>query len=1039
MKKILLVLFMLVCVGGVWATCSNSDFVGGFGNTTSPWQIDNCTSLQKMVECPGNHFELANNVDCSDTVNWNNNGSQNLGFIPVGTSWSTRFTGSFDGNGNEITDLYVNDNVKTGVGLFGYVGSATIRNVSLIGVNTTGIGYVSGLAGYVDGGEIHNCFSGGYVESEGQSAGGLVGYLESGNVKNSYSNSDVRAATFYAGGFIGYSKGNVTNCNSTGSVYGGSQRSHGGLIGGSEGYIVNCFANCNVNGTEQVGGLVGLNFFNGYIINSHATGNTTSRGNSLGGLVGENYAVIHRSYAKGNVFSQGATYHISGLVGENRGFINYSYVDDMTITGPGYWMGGIAGINFGAHISNCYANASIVNGSNSVGGLVGGAYDASIIENSYAFGYIEGVNYVGGLVGILGSGSTYVINNSFAATTVISKVYVNAGGGLIGNYQASGQIVNSYWDICRSGMNKCSTKYSIEPSGCTGINRGYSDTSYFYNISNPPMANWSYPWSSSCSPTGYPILAGLSGQSCQTKEDQCVPVGISTCQQLQDINKSTPFGNYYLTQNVNCNVSPFNQGRGFEPIGHSGDRAFSGIFDGKGFNITGLYINQSWNYAGLFNELNGAVVKDLGLVGVDIYSTGVSAALASDADNSVIENVFATGVLEIDEYGGIGPEGGLVARSVDSLIKDSYTHMNLIVYNYPVIGGLVGDADNIIIQNSYSRCKINGTSAEYGGLIGYLDSGLINNSYAICDIYGDDYLGGLVGSVYGAAIDNSYATGNITESGTWQDGISQGGLVGDLTGSNVTNSFSAVSIYSGDYSNGVGGLVGELYSNTVIVNSYWDICRSRMDYCAGYNGSSYNATPDGCIGKNNQTDRNTNYFYNTSNPPMSSWSYPWSSSCSPAIGYPILTGLSGQSCQTKDDPCEIVCIGTDNDNDTYSTSAADAGKLCCVGNTQICSAGVDCDDDTSDDIPPCPTTPAGCDGSPIAELIHCAICINPGANEICDGVDNNCDGFVDHGLTCSCLYGDNQSCANQNGVCSGSTETCVILPSGEGVYLGCDD
>ncbi|MBW2991611.1 hypothetical protein KY345_00150 [Candidatus Woesearchaeota archaeon] len=52
------------------------------------------------------------------------------------------------------------------------------------------------------------------------------------------------------------------------------------------------------------------------------------------------------------------------------------------------------------------------------------------------------------------------------------------------------------------------------------------------------------------------------------------------------------------------------------------------------------------------------------------------------------------------------------------------------------------------------------------------------------------------------------------------------------------------------------------------------------------------------------------------------------------------TAYSNQIC------CKIeeaaVCAGTDNDNDTYSTSAADAGKLCCVGNTQNCSVGFDC-------------------------------------------------------------------------------------------------
>lgn len=99
--------------------------------------------------------------------------------------------------------------------------------------------------------------------------------------------------------------------------------------------------------------------------------------------------------------------------------------------------------------------------------------------------------------------------------------------------------------------------------------------------------------------------------------------------------------------------------------------------------------------------------------------------------------------------------------------------------------------------------------------------------------------------------------------------------------------------------------------------------------------------------------------------------------------------------------CEIPpCI--DNDGDGYD--AIDAIN---------CPTGDDCDD-TNDQT-------------------------YPGALEICDDKDNDCDGEKDEYLTCDCMQGETLLCAKQDGVCAGSTEECQILPSGEGAYLGCDD
>jgi hypothetical protein len=66
-----------------------------------------------------------------------------------------------------------------------------------------------------------------------------------------------------------------------------------------------------------------------------------------------------------------------------------------------------------------------------------------------------------------------------------------------------------------------------------------------------------------------------------------------------------------------------------------------------------------------------------------------------------------------------------------------------------------------------------------------------------------------------------------------------------------------------------------------------------------------------------------------------------------------------------------ACIAGDVDGDGYST----AGGIC---------GPIDCDDDPSDDPTICATDPANS---------RCAASVNPGASEVCDGIDNNCDNF----------------------------------------------
>ena len=105
--------------------------------------ITNVTELQAMASDLAGTYVLGNAIDASATSGWN----AGAGFDPVGTGTGVlRFTGSLDGAGYAITDLYINRPTTDYVGLFGSTNGATITNMSISGA-VTGRDYVGPLVG----------------------------------------------------------------------------------------------------------------------------------------------------------------------------------------------------------------------------------------------------------------------------------------------------------------------------------------------------------------------------------------------------------------------------------------------------------------------------------------------------------------------------------------------------------------------------------------------------------------------------------------------------------------------------------------------------------------------------------------------------------------------------------------------------------------------------------------------------------------------------------------------------------------------------
>ena len=231
----------------------------------APHIITNVYELQAMNNNLSGWYELGNDIDASDTRNWNDG----AGFLPVGHGYgsSITFTGYFDGNGHTISGLYINRPETDYVGLFGYTSSNEIKDVGLIDIDITGRNHVGGLIGMDSrGGSRLRCYTTGSVVGY-STVGGLIGYSYYSSITDCYSTASVSGDSSL-GGLIGsktrynagnvYLYGQVTHSYSSGLVTGEVDGTRiGGLVGYSNGTgWDSCYWDIGRSGqTESAGGL----------------------------------------------------------------------------------------------------------------------------------------------------------------------------------------------------------------------------------------------------------------------------------------------------------------------------------------------------------------------------------------------------------------------------------------------------------------------------------------------------------------------------------------------------------------------------------------------------------------------------------------------------------------------------------------------------------------------------------------------------------------------------------------------------------------
>ncbi|MCG8475332.1 MAG: T9SS type A sorting domain-containing protein [Cytophagales bacterium] len=211
-------------------------FAGGKGTAEEPYQIASLQQLSYLSYVPAlwerdKHFVLTNDIDASETAQWN----EGKGFLPIGRGYETPFLGTFDGDGHSITNLTINRPKEDKIGLFGFIGlpfryqKTKIKRLQLTNARINGKNYVGGIAG-MSYGHITHCSVTGEIrgnDNTGGITGASVGKI---GISHSYSLAKVSGNSM-VGGLSGeiklgkieysYAAGAVSGLNENGTYVGG--------------------------------------------------------------------------------------------------------------------------------------------------------------------------------------------------------------------------------------------------------------------------------------------------------------------------------------------------------------------------------------------------------------------------------------------------------------------------------------------------------------------------------------------------------------------------------------------------------------------------------------------------------------------------------------------------------------------------------------------------------------------------------------------------------------------------------------------------
>jgi hypothetical protein len=234
---------------------------------------------------------------------------------------------------------------------------------------------------------------------------------------------------------------------------------------------------------------------------------------------------------------------------------------------------------------------------------------------------------------------------------------------------------------------------------------------------------------------------------------------------------------------------------------------FSGIFDGGGHTVSGVYINKTIDYQGLFGYVSNGQIKNIGVIESYIKG-GSSVGGIVGLINGTVDNCYNSG-----EVSGNERVGGVVGWGSGGEVEKCY-NIGTVRGTQIYVGGVVGWIGASKIYGCYNTGEIIGAGNCVGGLAGAINNnGVVTSSFNAGVISsGGQIVGGVAGLVYGG-VTNCYNTAIVNG----KDIV--GGIVGYVESSATTTNCYNIGKVNG--SGSIGGVAGYISEYSTVINCYY--------------------------------------------------------------------------------------------------------------------------------------------------------------------------------------------------------------------------
>ena len=768
-------------------------------------------------------------------------------WTPIGiASGGHFFEGTFDGQKHTIKGLRVNTD-DAYAGLFGYVRHGTVKNLTVEGsVRSISGTNTAGIVGYLYQGTVENCTNKAEVTAVMGSVGGVVGHAYEGNGECRIENCKNKVAVT--------ATGNEVNGTDVGGIVGST---------GDKVIVRLCenTGNVTASGTKNVSasGIGGRR-----VLNSHNSGRVEiasgtadylyAGGITAQGLVdscqndGEVYINAMWNGGPGFNYAGGITgggtvtnsYNTAAVVN------NFTYADSAVKLQNGV-AAGIAA-NPTSSIFNCYNIGDVSSTEGETHGLGGvgvpGVCDSGA-ENSYYVCKLNGEELMK-YVSTAGAESDVAYNETDKTYMVGDKLLVdmlneNGSGGTPWFVNAEKNIIlptfillwNGDQHTACTGMKIVYVIYEPGDGICrTATGQPRKDTIVLEPDENGTIQPVSYTvlnaeaagvgnengtfqmWSDGSSTYDAGSTIPLSGgedsitlyaqwegiwEGTGTAEDPYqIPNGEKLAALAPQVNEKgfSYTGKWFiLTSDINLNNA------NWTPIGIDAFHPFSGNLDGGNHAISGLKVNTSTQWAGLFGYVdspagNAVVMRDLtlkdGSVTTTFTGTSFCGGLVADAWGGIILNDVTVEGFTVK--GGIDGTGGLMG-SGSVAMTNCHNRGGFVTGRYA--GGLAGKGYSNLQDRVFAGCTNKAAvvgERTAGGMTG--NETYSDGSYTSCANSGS------------ISATQGYASG-IAAGGSYERCSNSGAVTGQqaagicVNGSKATNCSNTGAIKGTDYAAGI--------------------------------------------------------------------------------------------------------------------------------------------------------------------------------------------------------------------------------------------